>query len=164
MKVKCYGQACLDKNLKHEKETLIEDGGKRYCKSCLESKKIEIQERNELYALIKSLYNIPYPNGMMLKQIKNFKEEFSYTYEGMRKTLLYLSKKSNVSFSIKYGLGIISYKYDEANLFYKEQEERMLKAAFTQEIKSDEKVVVTKRPNNINAIKKERMIDLNSLI
>lgn len=160
---KCYGEDCINKNLKYEKELLIEDGGKRYCKSCLDKKIREIKERNELYNTIKQLYKIPYPTGMMLRQIKNYKEEFGYTYKGMDQTLRYINNDDNkITFNHRYGLGIITYRYDEAAEFYLNQE----KAAKVNMFKNDnieEITVISNRPNNINRIKEDRIIDLGGL-
>ena len=72
---------------------------------------------------------------------------------------------SSISFNIKYGLGMISYKYDEANAFFKDQEERAKKSLFNDsDISVKESVVIVSRPSNENEIKKSKIIDLNSLI
>lgn len=164
MKVKCYGDKCLKDNIKHEKDTLIENGGKRYCKSCLDEKLLNIEKRNELYQTIKDLYNIQYPTGMMLKQIRTFKENYGYTYENIKKTLLYISThKTNINFNPKFGLNIITYFYDEAVNFYKVQEERFINN-FNRTSSNEVIVVNTKAPDNTNKIIQERTIDLSSLL
>lgn len=158
---KCYGKC--DK--KYTIDEMIVHKGKRYCKSCYEDREKEQNERNELYSLIKELYKVTYPNGMMLKQIKNYKEQFNYTYEGMIKTLRYLSKQG-VEFKASYGLGLITYKYDEAQEYYKRQEKLLAEQIFKSKVNNKPEVIVVKtnRPNNINRIKQERMINLEDLI
>lgn len=159
---KCYGTC----GGKFEKAEMIEQGGKNYCKSCAEAREKEQRERNELYNLIKELYKITYPTGMMMKQIKNYKEQFNYTYDGIMKTLRYLSGKPGIEFKSTYGLGIITYKYDEAQEYYKRQNElaaaHIFKSALPEAV--EEIVIKTNKPNNTNAIKKERMINLEDLI
>lgn len=158
---KCYGEC----NGKYTLEEMVVYSGKRHCKSCFEVKEKEQNERSQLYSLIKELYKITYPTGMMLKQIKNYREQFNYTYEGMIKTLMYLEKQ-NLEFKPVYGLGIITYKYDEAQDYYKRQEKLLAEQMFKNEVNNEPKVITvkTRKPNNINKIKQERMINLEDLI
>ena len=55
----------------------------------------------------------------MLKQIKDFKEQFNYTYKGMKTTLHYfyeIQEGNDVGDSM--GIGIVPFVYDEAKKFY----------------------------------------------
>ncbi len=161
---KCYGKSCVSKNLKHQKELLIVHNGKKYCEACLNEKIKNIEDRNELYNTIKQLYKISYPTGMMLKQIKTYKEEFGYTYKGMTQTLKFINNDDNkVDFNYKYGLGIITYRYDKAMEFYSNQE-KMVKENIFKSSDIEEITVISNRPNNINKIKENRIIDLGGLL
>lgn len=157
---KCYG-TCGNK---YEAEEMSVLGGKKYCFSCKEAKESKEKAMKELYATIKRLYNINFPTGLMLKQIKQYAEERSYTYEGMTQTLKYLQNKG-VAFNPTYGLGLISYEYENAQAFFKQQEQIAIASIFSNgKAEFDEVIVKTAKPNNVNAIKRERLIDLEELI
>lgn len=157
---KCYG-TCGEK---HEIIKMVSIGGKRYCKPCGEAKEKRKRDMSELHKTIINLYKVDFPTGGMLKQIENYVKQRGYTYEGITQTLKYLNLQG-VSFEIKYGLGMVGYKYEEAKSFFKRQEEIAISNMFssgTTEI--EEEVIRTTRPNNINVIKQERLIDLEELI
>lgn len=157
---KCYG-TCGEK---YEKEKMVSIGGKRYCKPCGEAMEKRKKDISELHHTIMNLYKVDFPTGGMLKQIENYMKQRGYTYEGITQTLKYLNSQG-ASFEIKYGLGLVGYKYEEAKNFFKRQEEIASSNMFADsnpEFK--EEVVRTKRPNNINVIKQERLINLEELI
>lgn len=80
--LKCYGYY----NKKYPKEVLIkysptgEGAGKNHCPECYQRKVKETKEREDLYNFIKTTYNLNFPTGNMLRQIKQFREERNYTY------------------------------------------------------------------------------------
>lgn len=79
----------------------------------------ESQDYKDLIAYICELYQIDAPTGWMLKQIKDFKEQFNYTYRGMKTTLHYfyeIQEGNDVADSM--GIGIVPFVYDEAKKFY----------------------------------------------
>lgn len=118
MKFKCHCKNCLDNNLKWDKELIVIDGGKRYYEKCFEAIQLERQSRSKLYKTVKDVYGISTPNGMMLKQIKTFREKYNMTYEGMRLTLLYCQKQSWFTADSKFGVGIIKSQYEKAKQDY----------------------------------------------
>lgn len=165
---KCYGEDCLNKNKKHPLEILIKEGSKKYCKNCLAKINKDRAEREDLYNIIKEYYNITFPTGLMLKQIKQYQVEAGYTLTGMAKTLKYLKNNcTGITFKPKMGLGIISYKYEEAREFWIKQRKIAASQVKLQENKENlNKIMVvnTKQLNNTNLYKQSKMVDLDSLI
>lgn len=63
----------------------------------------------------------------MLRQIKQFKEQRKYSYENIRKALLYANYVQHVKFSPKYGLGLVPYVIDEAIRYHDDQVKKLKK-------------------------------------
>ena len=63
---KCYGTC----GKKYQKEFLVKVSSKNYCKTCASEIEKQKKDREVLYKTIQTVFNIPFPNGMMLKQIK----------------------------------------------------------------------------------------------
>jgi hypothetical protein len=118
--LKCYG----DCGSKYLKEEMVKVGALNYCKPCAEKKEKEKKDRDLLYQTIELIYKIPYPNGQMLRQIKEFAETRNYTLEGMTKTLCYFVKVQNKKPFLNGGLSFLPYHYDSAQKYYQELEER----------------------------------------
>ena len=116
----------------------IHHGSRRYCKSCFDEmmKKKELkkqtqslkkqeQEQNareykELIAYVCELFDISQPTGMILSQIKNYRETYQYRYGGMTLTLKYHYEVLGNPLKAE-GVGIIPYAYDKAKEFYTTQ-------------------------------------------
>jgi hypothetical protein len=110
---------CPECGTYNDKENTIYHNAKYYCKICFENKQKESQDYKDLIAYVCELYQIEVPNGLMFKQIKDFKEQFNYTYRGMKTTLHYfyeIQEGNSVEDSV--GIGIIPFVYDEAKKFY----------------------------------------------
>lgn len=129
---------CLHCEKSVDKDNCTQVKSKRYvCNACLtdylkaESEKnnvekiknIETQAYKDLIEYICDLYNIKAPTMVMVTQIKRFKEENNYTYQGMKATLEYFYILQNHSVEDSMGVGIIPYVYNETRLFYEEQRE-----------------------------------------
>jgi hypothetical protein len=113
-KVKC--PVCGSFN---DKENTVFHNSKYHCKICFDNKQNEAKDYKELIAYICELYGIDTPTGWMLKQIKDFKEQFNYTYKGIKTTLHYffeIQEGNDVSNSV--GIGIVPFVYEEAKRFY----------------------------------------------
>lgn len=151
--LKCYGEDCVAINKKWEKDLLIKYKGKNYCPSCSEKESKEDEDRQLLYNLISELYQIPFPNGLMLRQIKQFKVERKYTYENIRKALLYANYVQKVKFHSKFGLGIVPYVIDEAIVYHEDQVQK----AKNMEGKSLTSTKTTIRKNFTNYDRDEKM-------
>lgn len=153
--------------VKYELEDMIVVSGKgakvtiRWCKSCREKAEQVKQERDKLYETIKELFGISFPTGFMLKQIKQFKDEYGYTYDGMELTLRYCAEDPRVYFSLKSGISIIPHCYEMARLKQEEKENRI--NSFVKVSKQIETVKV-KKLDNTNHYKANRLIDLEDLL
>lgn len=120
-KVKCkYCGIQFDRNA----EPSVEVGGRRYAhKACAERFQAAIpqeeQDYIELENYIKKLFNEKNLNIKIRKQIKDFREEYQYTYSGMLKTLYWWYEiKGHSIDQAQGGIGIIPYVYEEALKYY----------------------------------------------
>jgi len=66
-------------------------------------------------------FKIDVVTGLMLKQIKQYKTEFNYTYNGMIYTLWYTKEILNKNFITQYGIALIKYEYENAENYYLQQ-------------------------------------------
>ena len=118
--------------------------GKTYHEECYQKFEVRKTHRNELLAYICELYKIPVPNGFMLKQIKEFQEDYGYTLKGMELALKFFHsiKKNSVDGR---GIGIIPYIYDDAREYYTQLaiiKQKALEAGFNDKIET----IYVKRP------------------
>ena len=106
-------------------EPFVEVGGRRYAhKECAEKyqQSISQEERDymELEKYIKKLFKKNVVSARIKKQIKDFKQEYKYTYSGMQKTLYWwFELKHNSIEKANDGIGIVPFVYNDAlNYFY----------------------------------------------
>lgn len=71
------------------------------------------------------VFDIPYPTGRMLKQMKDFKEERGYSYLDQSNALIYGHDVLNKSFHSKFALGLIPYIIEDAKQFYIKRDKQM---------------------------------------
>lgn len=80
------------------------------------------QEEKDYEALEKYIMNLleePYINPRVKKQIKDYKEQYNYSYSGMLKTLIWFYDiKGNSKEKANGGIGIIPYVYKNAYDYY----------------------------------------------
>ena len=96
-----------------------------------------------------------------LKQIKQFREEYKFTYAGMKLTLLYCKNVLNLEFSTSRGLGIIPYQYEAAkNDFIRKRE--LTKQVENKNVTNEVKRIVTSVKVE-NTYLKNRMMSLEEL-
>jgi len=106
----------------NDKEVTVFYNQKYYCPICYENKKKESEDYKSLIDYICDIYNLEVPNGWILKQIKEFKDQFKYTYGGMKATLNYFyCIKEEEEPEEGMGIGIVPFMYDEAKRFYAEK-------------------------------------------
>lgn len=143
-RVKCY---YCGKTFDRDKEPFVLVSTRRYAhKTCAEgSQKSEFQEvkdKEELEAYIMKLFNIDYVDARIQKQIKQYKEEYNFTYSGMRKALIYFYEiKGNSLEKSNGGIGILPYIYKRAHDYYyalwqaQQKNEQKEIAAFVPQVK-----------------------------
>lgn len=113
----CKG--CEAKITKEEKFTY---SGKTYCKKCYD---LKVQENNEYTNLINTIlkyFELDVMNGMILKQIRDYKDNFNYTHAGMAYCLWYLVEIKTVKMNVKYGIGLIKFEYENAKKYFLQQQ------------------------------------------
>lgn len=157
-KSKCKG--CSIEITKEEKYII---SGKGYCKTCHD----EIQHEKENYKLLISTiceyFGIDKPTGLIIKQVKQYKDEFDFSNAGIGYTLWYLKEIKNKSFELKYGIALVKYHYEEAKQYF-DQQQKISDSVITEkpEVKTREVKL------NINKVYKKNVnnytIDLNELV
>lgn len=108
-----------------DKEDVIAVSARRYAhKLCFEKSQVEkSKEEKDLEALEKyvmDLFNEPYVNARIRKQINDFVNNYHYTYSGIHKSLIYFFEvKGNSLEKANGGIGIVPFIYKDAyNYFY----------------------------------------------
>ena len=119
--LKCYGW-CEEK---HAKADLIKFKNLNYCFKCYSRKTEEAHGREVLMRTISDVFNIPYPTGRMLGQMKSFFEERNYTYIDQANALTYGRDVLRKTFTSNYGLGLIPYIIDDARAYYIKRNKQM---------------------------------------
>lgn len=119
--VKCkYCGIQFDRNA----EPAVEVSARRYAhKACIEKHQAAIPQDEQDYAAletyIKKLFKEDNINVRIRKQIKDFRQEYNYTYSGMLKTLYWWYEiKGNSIENAQGGIGIIPYIYEDALKYY----------------------------------------------
>lgn len=145
-------------------ENRVKIGNYYYHEKC----SIEIQRENEsrkkLIAYICTNFEISSPTGMMLKQLKTYREVSNYSYDAMTYTLWYVKEILNKKFDMKYGLSIIGYYYEEAKRYCEEQLRLSNKAKGLKDVDIELKTRVITRKNSMKNEEKSRLIDLEKLL
>ena len=161
-KVKC--PVCESYN---NKEVTIYYQNRYYCKICYENKTKESEDYKNLIKFICEIYEIDAPTGFMVTQIKNFKEQFNYTYKGMELTLdFFYNVKTNNTPEIEKGLGIIPYIYKEAKQFFIEKRNiiKNLEDINIQDVVNEINIIsIKKSDRKEDNYKNIAMIDINEI-
>ena len=119
--VKCpYCQNMFDR----DKVPFVQLPNKRYAHtSCYNQEQSRLVKEDldkmALESYIKKLFELDYVNPRILRQIKDFQENYHYSYNGIRQTLIYYFeiKKGDLS-KANGGIGIVPYVYEEAKKYY----------------------------------------------
>lgn len=95
---------------------------KNYHEKCFQIWEQEKIDYENLKTYICELHRLDFPTGVMLKQIKNYKEENLYKYRGMELALRYFYETLDNKVRQGDGIGIIPYVYEDAKLHYIKQQ------------------------------------------
>lgn len=107
-----------------DKSPYVQVSARRYAHqecSLTEEQKIskEEQDKIDLENYILKLFKVDYVDARVRKQIKQYREEFNYTYSGIRKALTYFYEvKGNSIEKANGGIGIVPYVYQHAYNYY----------------------------------------------
>ena len=111
---------CKQEMSKKDDDCVLVSNGKYAHKACqeIENKREKTdQEKLELY--IKELFNINYIEPRVKKQIKQYVDEYNYSYSGIMKTLKYFYEiKGNDIAKAHGGIGIVPHVYQNALNYY----------------------------------------------
>lgn len=133
---------CVVCGSKLKKEEKFTYSNKTHCKKCYELKLLEKSEYEDLIKNICEYYKIQSPTGLMLKQIKDYKEQFNYTYAGISYTLWYCKEILRKKLDAKYGLALIRYEYINAEAYFINQQ--AIQKSIQESNKKDNEVIIEK--------------------
>lgn len=85
---------------------------------CLNEKIQNAHDRKELIEYICKIYHIEAPTGLILKQIKDYQEQYKYKIKGMLLALKYFHETLGNQARDGDGIGIIPFIYEEAKRNY----------------------------------------------
>lgn len=153
---KCKG---CGKSLKPEEKHM--HNSKAYCEECYKPLERSSNEYKKLIDFVCANYNLDRPTGLMLKQIKEMKNDYKYSYAAMTYTLWYCNEILNKEFIQKYGVAMIRQYYDEAKGYYDQQEKLKEQMKKLKDLEIEIKVVrKTSNQKNSNST----LIDLGNLL
>lgn len=156
--VKCYGE-CEEKKPKAEMQVF---GGKNHCPECYSKKVKQKESRTELYHYIQQTYNLTFPTGLMLRQIKKFNEENGYSYRNIMFTLIYVFEiKRCYSPQTHFGVAFVPYFYEEMLDYYRDLAEKRKNTIYKT---ADVVNVVIKAPTGNTKYKGNKLINMETLI
>ena len=154
----CKG--CSKKLHPEEKNT---HNSKSYCSQCYEIVKRESEEYKQLIDFICVNYVITRPTGLILKQIKELRNEYDYSYAAMTYTLWYCKEVIEKQLIEKYGVALIKHYYDEARDYYSNQEKIKEKMKGLENVEIKSKVIKKCKDTNVENTNKS-LINLNLLL
>ncbi|AYC51950.1 hypothetical protein EI976_05315 [Bacillus licheniformis] len=153
-RVKCpYCETYLDK------DDAIPYKKRYYHQNCFDTWKMEAVHRKELIKYICELYKIDAPTGMMLKQIKEFQEEYKYKLKGIELALRYFHETLGNPVREGDGLGIVPFIYEEAKADYLQKKAIEESVEEAKKHKQKESIVIIKKQNRKNI----KIVDISTL-
>jgi hypothetical protein len=153
---KCYGTC----EKKYFKEELTNYKGKNYCPQCYASKVKEDTDREKLYKFLQETFNINFPTGLMLRQIKEFREDRNYSYKNIYFTIKYILEVQKINLQLKYGIALVPHYYDEMLAYYK----RLAEKRATTVIEKTEPIKITIQPFVFEDYKQKKLIDMEKFM
>ncbi|MGM7720649.1 hypothetical protein [uncultured Metabacillus sp.] len=146
--------------LKLDKDDSVEYKKRYYHEECFETWRMEAEHRKELIEYICSLYKLDAPTGMMLKQIKEFQEDYKYKLKGIELALRYFHETLEKPVQSGTGIGIVPFVYEDAKKHF------MMKLKVeesVEDLKTVESKSVTVQSPQFNYERKLQQIDIGSL-
>lgn len=155
--VKCYGYC----NEKHPQDQMIKFQNANHCSACYEKKAKEVKDREMLYNLLKEVFNLNFPTGLMLRQIKEYKTDRGYTYKNIAFTVDYMIKQKGIQLQTKFGIALVPHYYEEMIDYYKDLQERRSKTVVTE--RKVRRITIKPKPLK-NDYRERKMINMEALL
>lgn len=153
---------CKNCGRKLQPEEKYIHASKSYCEECYQKVLRESDEYKQLIEFICTNYEIERPTGFMLKQIKDMKTDFGWSYAAMTYTLWYCKEILGKQLIEKYGVALVKHFYEEASDYYSQQEQIKNQMEKLKDVEIKTKVV---KQNNINCItENSSLVNLESLL
>lgn len=105
----------------NEKVLAVFWNNKYYCNSCYQTEKKRKEDKQALVRYICNIFDWDNPTALVMSQIAEFREEYGYSYLGMKSTLKYLLEVEEATLNPEAGIGLIPYFYDSARRFSDER-------------------------------------------
>jgi hypothetical protein len=156
--LKCYGTC----EKKYPEEQLEKFQNKNHCAACFSVKAKEVADREALYKSLQKTFNLTFPTGNMLRQIKLYKTERGYTYKNIMFTVNYMFFVKKVyKPDTKYGIAAVPHFYDEMIAYYKD-----LKKRREETVVEETKIITIKmKPMAIgNTYREKKFINMEELL
>lgn len=150
---------CCEKPLQSDEKYI--HSSKAYCKQCYDKIVRDANEYKELIEFICTHYELEKPTGLILRQIKEYKTEYGWSYAAMTYTLWYCKDVLGKSFSEKFGVALIKHFYCEAEKYYTEQEQRRKQMEKLKNVEIKTKIV---NRNHVKPQTNSSLLDLNSIL
>lgn len=105
----------------YDKSDKFTYSNKTHCKTCYDEKIKNKEEYDDLVRRIHDYFKLGNINTLILKQIKDYVNDFGYTYGGILYCLWYLTEVKRVNMDIKYGIAMVKYEYENSKRYFLEQ-------------------------------------------
>lgn len=134
---------------------------KTYCDSCYNLKLKEKTEYDALINWVCEYWKQDSPNGLILKQIKDYKDTFNYTYAGMHYCLWYVTSILGQQLELKYGVAKVKYYYDKSKEYYLDSIKRETTAMHIDETYNN---VITRKPSSGKSYNKNWLFNIDNMV
>ena len=153
---------CKSCGKKLQQEEKCSHASKTYCKECYEKILRDSDEYRQLIEFICTHYEIERPTGFMLKQIKDMKTEYGWSYAAMTYTLWYCKEVLGKQLLEKYGVALIKHFYEEASNYYSQQEKMKEQMKRLENVEVKTKVIKRNQSKSTNS--NSSLINLGNLL
>lgn len=160
--LKCYGEECQAKNIKHPSDKLSKLSGKNYCPDCYAKEIENRRQRDKLYEYICEVYKTPFVTPLVKKHINDFIAS-GLTYKRIYALIHYCAtvKKGFRMPDMKYGIITLGNYYNEMLQYYADKKKQ--KEKNHGKINSSRKIVIDSSNYLTNRYKDDKMINMEDL-
>lgn len=105
-----------------EEEKFIYYKNRYWHVDCYKERFPDEEEKEKLRNYIKNLFNVEQLSVLINKQIKDYINEYKYTYSGILGTLTYCYEIKKMDITKAKGIGIVPYNYEDAKKYFERKE------------------------------------------